>query len=66
MEEEDQGDSWAQTLQKINEDREKDRAKEMATSGRGARRRAAAPKVKQDGSSFIALLIVECYSKTLT
>ncbi|KAJ7900162.1 SNF2 family DNA-dependent ATPase [Mycena olivaceomarginata] len=44
IEEEDQGDSWAQTLQKINEDREKDRAKEMATSGRGARRRAAAPK----------------------
>ncbi|KAJ7654999.1 SNF2 family DNA-dependent ATPase [Mycena polygramma] len=44
MEEEDQGDSWAQTLQKINEDREKVRAHEIATSGRGARRRAAAPK----------------------
>ncbi|KAJ6574934.1 hypothetical protein B0H19DRAFT_1371843 [Mycena capillaripes] len=44
VEEEDQGDSWAQTLQKINEDRERVRANEIATSGRGARRRAAAPK----------------------
>ncbi|KAJ7706367.1 SNF2 family N-terminal domain-containing protein [Mycena rosella] len=44
VEEEDQGDSWAQTLQKINEDREKNRAHEIALSGRGARRRAAAPK----------------------
>ncbi|KAF7339801.1 Chromatin remodeling factor mit1 [Mycena venus] len=44
VEEEDQGDSWAQTLQKINEERERVRANEMATSGRGARRRAAAPK----------------------
>ncbi|KAK7064375.1 chromatin remodeling factor mit1 [Favolaschia claudopus] len=44
VEEEDQGDSWAQTLQKINEEREKNKASEMATSGRGARRRAAAAK----------------------
>ncbi|KAF8213246.1 SNF2 family N-terminal domain-containing protein [Mycena galopus ATCC 62051] len=44
VEEEDQGDSWAQTLQKINEDRDRVRANDMATSGRGARRRAAAPK----------------------
>ncbi|KAJ7932575.1 SNF2 family DNA-dependent ATPase [Mycena leptocephala] len=44
VEEEDQGDSWAQTLQKINEDRERVRAHEIALSGRGARRRAAAPK----------------------
>ncbi|KAJ6519648.1 SNF2 family DNA-dependent ATPase [Mycena sanguinolenta] len=43
VEEEDQ-DSWAQTLQKINEDRDRVRATEMALSGRGARRRAAAPK----------------------
>ncbi|KAJ7107605.1 SNF2 family DNA-dependent ATPase [Mycena crocata] len=43
-EEEQGGDSWAQTLQKINEDRERTRAHEMAISGRGARRRAAAPK----------------------
>ncbi|KAJ7293407.1 SNF2 family DNA-dependent ATPase [Mycena rebaudengoi] len=44
VEEEDQGDSWAQTLQKITADREKTRAQEVATTGRGARRRAAAPK----------------------
>ncbi|KAJ6604478.1 SNF2 family DNA-dependent ATPase [Mycena vulgaris] len=44
VEEEDQGDSWAQTLQKINEERENARAHEIALSGRGARRRAAAPK----------------------
>ncbi|KAJ7139950.1 hypothetical protein C8R44DRAFT_765859 [Mycena epipterygia] len=44
VEEEDQGDSWAQTLLKINEEREKTRAQEIALSGRGARRRAAAPK----------------------
>ncbi|KAJ7487418.1 SNF2 family DNA-dependent ATPase [Mycena galericulata] len=44
VEEEDQGDSWAQTLQKINEDREKSRAQEIALSGRGARRRAAVHK----------------------
>lgn len=48
VEEEDQGDSWAQTLQKINEDRERVRAHEIALSGRGARRRAAAPKVQQN------------------
>lgn len=47
VEEEDQGDSWAQTLLKINEEREKTRAQEIALSGRGARRRAAAPKVPQ-------------------
>ncbi|KAJ7783591.1 SNF2 family DNA-dependent ATPase [Mycena maculata] len=44
VEEEDNGDSWAQTLQKINEEREKSKAHEIALSGRGARRRAAAPK----------------------
>ncbi|KAJ7102108.1 SNF2 family DNA-dependent ATPase [Mycena belliarum] len=44
VEEEDQGDSWAQTLQKINEEREHTRAHEIALSGRGARRRAAAQK----------------------
>ncbi|KAJ7630765.1 SNF2 family DNA-dependent ATPase [Roridomyces roridus] len=41
VEEPDQGDSWAQTLQKINEEREKTRAQEATLSGRGARRRAA-------------------------
>ncbi|CAA7268012.1 unnamed protein product [Cyclocybe aegerita] len=37
----DQGDSWAQTLQMINAEREKAQIKDMAQSGRGARRRAA-------------------------
>lgn len=39
---EDQGDSWAQTLQKITAEREKVQAQEIALSGRGVRRRAAA------------------------
>ncbi|KAJ7169708.1 SNF2 family DNA-dependent ATPase [Mycena filopes] len=44
VEEEDQGDSWAQALQNLNEELEKTKANEIALSGRGARRRAAAPK----------------------
>lgn len=39
--EEDQTDSWAQTLQKINTEREKEQEKNIAESGRGARRKAA-------------------------
>lgn len=45
VEEEDQGDSWAQALQNLTEELEKTKASEIALSGRGARRRAAAPKV---------------------
>lgn len=37
----DQGDSWAQTLQKITTERDKIQSQEIALSGRGARRRAA-------------------------
>ncbi|KAJ7786129.1 SNF2 family DNA-dependent ATPase [Mycena metata] len=44
VEEEDQGDSWAQALQNLNEELEKTKANEAALSGRGARRRAAAHK----------------------
>ncbi|KAF5374945.1 hypothetical protein D9758_000456 [Tetrapyrgos nigripes] len=36
-----QGDSWAQTLQKINAERERVKIQEEALSGRGARRKAA-------------------------
>ncbi|KAG6818079.1 hypothetical protein H0H87_009234 [Tephrocybe sp. NHM501043] len=42
VEDKDQGDSWAQTLQKITEEREKTRLEEVAQSGRGVKRRAAA------------------------
>lgn len=38
---EDQVDSWANTLTKINEEREKERQQEIAVSGRGSRRKAA-------------------------
>ncbi|GLB35984.1 putative class II histone deacetylase complex subunits 2 and 3 [Lyophyllum shimeji] len=38
----DQGDSWAQTLQKITLERAKIQAQEIALSGRGTKRRAAA------------------------
>ncbi|KAG6890733.1 hypothetical protein C0992_013116 [Termitomyces sp. T32_za158] len=38
----DQGDSWAQTLQKITEERDKVRMQEVVLSGRGVKRRAAA------------------------
>jgi hypothetical protein len=34
-------DSWAQTLQKLNLEREKQQEREIAQSGRGARRKAA-------------------------
>ncbi|KAF8807753.1 hypothetical protein BYT27DRAFT_7189847 [Phlegmacium glaucopus] len=41
VQEDDQTDSWAQALQKITIEREKEQIKEIALSGRGARRRAA-------------------------
>lgn len=41
VQEDDQTDSWAQALQKITTEREKEQIKEIALSGRGARRRAA-------------------------
>ncbi|KAF8913030.1 SNF2 family N-terminal domain-containing protein, partial [Gymnopilus junonius] len=39
--EDDQTDSWAMTLQKINAEREKEQERDIALSGRGARRKAA-------------------------
>jgi len=39
--EEDQTDSWAQTLQKLNTERQKEQEKYIVESGRGARRKAA-------------------------
>lgn len=41
IEDQDQVDSWAQTLEKITIEREKEQVQEIALSGRGARRRAA-------------------------
>lgn len=41
VQEDDQTDSWAQALQKLSIEREKEQIKEIALSGRGARRRAA-------------------------
>jgi len=40
--EEDQTDSWAQALEKLNEERQKEHDRQFAESGRGAHRRAAA------------------------
>lgn len=49
----DQGDSWAQTLQKITEERDKVRMQEVVLSGRGVKRRAAAiSKVRLIESCF--------------
>ena len=42
MEDIDQGDSWAQTLQKITAERDKAQNEAVALSGRGVKRRAAA------------------------
>ncbi|KAG6885408.1 hypothetical protein C0993_002141 [Termitomyces sp. T159_Od127] len=42
VEDVDQGDSWAQTLQKITEERDKVQMQEVVLSGRGVKRRAAA------------------------
>jgi chromodomain-helicase-DNA-binding protein 4 len=39
--EEDQTDSWAQALQKLNEHKQEDHNRQLAESGRGVRRRAA-------------------------
>lgn len=39
--EEDQTDSWAQALQKLNEQRQTEDARQKTESGRGVRRRAA-------------------------
>ncbi|TFK36879.1 hypothetical protein BDQ12DRAFT_686022 [Crucibulum laeve] len=41
IEDDDQADSWAQTLQKIEAERAKELSHEVAISGRGARRKAA-------------------------
>ncbi|EDR15764.1 SNF2 family DNA-dependent ATPase [Laccaria bicolor S238N-H82] len=41
VDDDDQVDSWARTLQRITAEREKEESKETALSGRGARRRAA-------------------------
>ncbi|KAG6854234.1 hypothetical protein C0991_009252 [Blastosporella zonata] len=42
VEDVDQGDSWAQTLKKITEERDKVQMEDIALSGRGVKRRAAA------------------------
>jgi len=39
--EEDQTDSWAQALQKLNQHKEEDHHKQLAETGRGVRRKAA-------------------------
>ena len=39
--EEDQTDSWAQALEKLNEEKQKERNRQLAESGRGVPRRAA-------------------------
>jgi chromodomain-helicase-DNA-binding protein 4 len=57
VEDQDQGDSWAQTLEKIKAEREKLQSQEIALSGRGVRRRAAIAKVVQLCSSMFPLLI---------
>ncbi|RDB29203.1 Chromatin remodeling factor mit1 [Hypsizygus marmoreus] len=52
VEDVDQGDSWAQTLQQITSERDKAQAQDIAASGRGVRRRAAAvakPNAYLDG-----------------
>jgi chromodomain-helicase-DNA-binding protein 4 len=53
----DQSDSWAQTLEKITAEQEKTRIHEIALSGRGARRRAAIAKVAQLCFLVFSLLI---------
>lgn len=46
VEDQDQTDSWAQTLQKIEAERAKEVAKVEAESGRGRRKAAAIAKVR--------------------
>jgi chromodomain-helicase-DNA-binding protein 4 len=57
VEDQDQGDSWAQTLEKIKAEREKLQSQEIALSGRGVRRRAAIAKVVQFCSLMFPFLI---------
>jgi len=51
IQDDDQTDSWAQTLQKITTEREKNQMQEIVASGRGVRRAAANYKVRT-GVSF--------------
>ncbi|KAF8634457.1 hypothetical protein AX15_000900 [Amanita polypyramis BW_CC] len=44
VQDDDQVDSWTQTLQKINAERERNQIQEVVTTGRGARRAAASIK----------------------
>lgn len=55
----DQTDSWAQALQKITLEREKEQVKEVALSGRGARRRAA--DIAKVSSLVLCCLYLESY-----
>jgi chromodomain-helicase-DNA-binding protein 4 len=50
IQEDDQADSWTQTLQKIMAEREKSERQEIVASGRGVRRAAASYKVGTNDS----------------
>lgn len=57
--EDDQTDSWAHALEKLNEERQKEQDRHLANSGRGVRRRAAdIAKVRPDIVSCI--VYIEC------
>ena len=58
----DQGDSWAQTLEKITAEREKIRSQEIMLSGRGAPRRAAMAKVFVFFMMVFGILLILCDS----
>lgn len=59
-----QGDSWAQTLQRIAAERDKEIAKEV--TGRGAKRRAAMIQVRQAIEVVESQLIASCSKKVIS
>jgi hypothetical protein len=70
VEDDDQGDSWAQTLQKITAEREKAQIREVTLSGRGvaraARRANAIPKVSTSRNVALPGTLISTLSRAST
>lgn len=65
IQDDDQTDSWAQTLQKVTAEREKQQMQEIIASGRGVRRAAASYKVRTGVSHNCRYCLTRCYSQIM-
>lgn len=65
IQEDDQVDSWTQTLQKIMVEREKSQMQETTASGRGVRRAAASYKVRTHVSVNFGYCLISSRSQIM-